>query len=117
MWLSKNINTTPQEEKAQNGSVTISSADNIEAGSTVTSRNTDMYMPYGYTALPPVGEEVLIIPAGRGQAIMGTLAKFTALASGEIQLRSQGDAIITLRNDGSVVINSLIIDKDGVIKQ
>ena len=113
MWLSKNINTTPQEEKAQNGSVTISSADNIEAGSTVTSRNTDMYMPYGYTALPPVGEEVLIIPAGRGQAIMGTLAKFTALASGEIQLR----ATITLRNDGSVVINSLIIDKDGVIKQ
>lgn len=117
MWLSKTIFQDTESEKPQNGSVTMSSSSNIEIGSTVMARNTDMYAPYGYCAIPPVGEEVLIVPASKGQAIMGILSKENSLDSGEIRLRSKGGATIVLRNDGSVVINSMIIDKNGVIKQ
>ncbi len=117
MWLSKSLFHKTEGEKAQKGSVTISSSGNMETGSTANSRNTDMYLPYGYSALPPVGEEVLILPACKGQAIMGTLSKpKQSLQSGEIRLCSAGGATIELRNDGAVVINSLVINKNGVIE-
>ena len=105
-----------QEEKAEAGCVTISGR-TIEADSSVSVREVKSYSPYGYSAVVPVGEEVMLVPSAEGQAIIGSRLKASELASGEIRISSKGGAEIILKNDGSVVINSLVISKEGVIIQ
>lgn len=117
MWLSKMLSSPGSKaQKAERGFVTMSSASNIETDSSISTRNITSYSPYGYNALPPIGEEVIIVPSTDGQVAIGSRTKATMLESGEIEILSMGGASICLKNDGSVVINSLIIDKDGVIK-
>lgn len=116
MWLSKMLSKNYSVQKAEKGNVTISENKNFETVSSVNSRNLNSYAPYGYAAVPPVGEEVILIPASDGQVALGTKCEASALESGEIKITSLGGAEIILKNDGSVVINSMVIDKDGVIK-
>lgn len=114
MWISKMISQSRQSPKAEKGSVTLSS-NSLETDGTVKTRNIDAYAPYGYQCRPPVGEEVMLLPSGDGQVMIGSKAVCENLQSGEIRLKSLGGASIILKNDGSVVINSLVIDKNGVI--
>ena len=48
--------------------------------------------------------------------MLGTAEDASSLESGEIRIASAGGAKIILKNDGTVIINSMIIGKDGVIK-
>ena len=115
MWMSKNMVRSKQSEneKAEKGCVTMSS-NQLETGSTVISRGS--YAPYGYQCSMPVGEDVMIIPSDNGQAVIGALSKPSKhLAVGEIKISSKGGATIILRNDGSIELNSLVIDRNGVI--
>jgi phage gp45-like len=96
--------------------VTISSSQGIEAGATVNSRHINSYSPYGFESTPPVGEEVIIIPSSDGQVALGTKNAPSSLKSGEVRLSSVGGASIVLKNDGTIAINSLVIDKNGVVK-
>lgn len=117
MWMSKNMVRSKQSEneKAEKGCVTMSS-NQLETGSTVISRGIESYAPYGYKCSMPVGEDVMIIPSDNGQAVIGTLSKPSKrLAVGEIKISSKGGATIILRNDGSIELNSLVIDRNGVI--
>lgn len=115
MWISKMISKDNKEQKAEKGSVTLSNA-SLEAEATVKTRDISSYAPYGYQAKMPVGEEVMLLPSSDGQVVIGSKATNPNLEGGEIRLRSLGGATIVLKNDGSVVINSLVIDKNGVIK-
>lgn len=118
MWISKNITSSKAEEKAERASVTLYDyeSDNIEAGSTIVNRGVESYTPYGYSCGVPVGEDVMIIPSDGGQAMIGTLSKSSGLKSGEIKISSKGGATIILRNDGSIELNSLVINRNGVIE-
>ena len=115
MWMSKNILSRQRSETAEKGKVTLSS-NQLEAGSTLMKRGIDSYAPYGYQSNPPVGENVMIIPANNGQAVVGALCRTTDLKSGEIRLSSKGGATILLKNDGSIELNGLVINKNGVIE-
>lgn len=115
MWLSKAIKQDNAENSVEYGSVTLSSGDTLEASSSVSVRATGAYLPYGYSSLPPIGEEVMLLPASDGQAVVGVKNSSTNLEAGEIEICSKGGARIVLKNDGSVIINSLKIDKEGKI--
>lgn len=117
MWLSRKVQRQEKDVRTQKGRVTISSPERIEAGSTVSEHNIGLCQPYGYSARPPVGEEVFIIQSSDGQAVAGVRSEAQHLDSGEIRLKSKGGATLILRNDGSVEINSLVIDKNGVMKK
>lgn len=115
MWLSKalfaRIQSAPQVEE---GLITRADREGIEAGSTVSGHYVESFAPFGYSACPPVGEEVAIISTPKGQLALGTKSKSAALEQGEIMLASSGGASIALKNDGSVVINgAFIIDREG----
>lgn len=116
MWLSRKLSQASKNDLAEKGSVTLSNANEIEAGSTISTRSINTYSPYGYSSVEPVGEEVLLIPSSDGQVCVGSKTIANNLESGEVQIMSLGGAKIVLKNDGSVVINSLVIDKDGEIK-
>lgn len=55
----------------------------------------------------------LFVYARSGAAVTGSKMKMQDLAQGEVEIRSLGGARILLKNDGSVVINSLVINRDG----
>ncbi|WP_177916823.1 hypothetical protein [uncultured Eubacterium sp.] len=117
MWMSKNLarQKYTENDKAEKGCVTMSSNE-LEAGATVINRGVENYVPYGYQCSMPVGEEVMLIPSDNGQAVIGTLSKpSNRLSPGEIKISSRGGACIILRNDGSIELNSLVIDRNGVI--
>ena len=60
---------------------------------------------------------MLIVNGASGLAVAGTKMDSGALEQGEVEIRSLGGASILLKNDGSVVINSLVIDKNGNIEE
>ena len=92
----------------------MNSDGNIEAASTVNSRNTASFSPYGYSCAIPVGEEVILIPSNDGQVLLGTKSDSAGLAAGEVKITSAGGAGITLKNDGRVIINGRVfLKKDG----
>lgn len=116
MWLSKTVNKSAADNRAQRGNVTISGSAEIEAHTGGNTKSMDSYTPYGYTCSAPVGEEVAVIPSSDGAIALGTKCKAETLKSGEVMITSLGGAAIYLKNDGSVVINSLVIDRNGVIQ-
>ena len=107
MWMSKCLSERQKSSTPEKGKVTLSSGQ-LEAGSTLMSR--------GIQSNPPVGESVMIIPSNSGQALVGTLCKAESLETGEVRLSSLGGAVILLKNDGSIVLNGLVINKHGVIE-
>lgn len=116
MWLSKMMKDSDYEDRAEIGSITLS-GNTLEAESSVSVRELTAYSPYGYSYIPPVGEEIMLLPSADGKAIIGSKLKMKKIKSGEIEISSKGGAKILLRNDGTVVINSLEISKEGVIKK
>lgn len=116
MWISKRFRDAMLQPRAERGNVILSSKNGVEAGGTITTRNVQSYLPYGYQSVPPVGEEVMLLPDMDGQVVIGAKTD-CSVEPGEVVICSLGGARITLKNDGSIVLNSLVIDKDGVIKQ
>ena len=116
MWLSKAVNRNAADNRAQRGSVTISGSAEIEAHTGGNTKNMETFTPYGYTCSAPVGEEVAVVPSSDGSIALGTKCRAETLESGEVMITSLGGAVIYLKNDGSVVINSLVIDRNGVIQ-
>ena len=116
MWLSKMIAKNTADSRAERGSVTISGSSEVEARSSTNAKSLDMYTPYGYACAAPIGEEIIVVPSSDGDVALGAHCKAESLQSGEVMISSLGGAKILLRNDGSVVINSLVINKNGVIE-
>ena len=116
MWLSKMLSKSDKTMTAGSGSVTLSDKNTCEIGASVCQRDIDSYSPYGYSSRAPRGEKIILVPSADGQVMLGTAEDASSLESGEIRMASAGGAKIILKNDGTVIINSMIIGKDGVIK-
>ncbi len=116
MWLSRRFKGNEQSA-AETGVVTLSTGDMTESSSSMPSRHSECFAPYGYSSVIPVGEKVLIVNGASGAAVAGAKMDAGALDQGEVEIKSLGGARILLKNDGSVVINSLVIDKFGNIKE
>ncbi|MCR5206856.1 MAG: hypothetical protein K6C14_00075 [Eubacterium sp.] len=117
MWLSRKMNKSATQPFAEKGEVTLASRNNWEADASKNVRNISCYLPYGFTSIAPVGEEVLILEASDGSVALGVKAPVGTLNAGEIKISSSGGACIELKNDGSVIINkTLKIDRQGRIE-
>lgn len=81
-------------------------------------RGTPLCGSYGVYAVPPAGEEAVLL-AGRGlELALGTVWSpgELGLEPGEVLLRSQGGAYLRLRNDGTVELNGLEIGPGGELR-
>ena len=114
MWISRALSRGSAVRNAERGYVSMSDNGELEAASSVNSRNTKCFSPYGYSAAVPAGEEVILVPSNDGQVALGVLQRAEELEPGEIKIASLGGAGIVLKNDGRVIINSrFVIDKEG----
>ncbi len=116
MWLSKIAKTGTNESIAEIGKITNSNSNDVEATTSFSTRNSPLYSPYGIDCLPPTDEDVLMLSANGNIVALGTVSNTSSLESGEIRLHSAGGANIVLKNDGSVLINGLKINSNGVIE-
>jgi phage gp45-like len=100
MWISQNIRYRPVSDPSH----------------TTYSKPDEVYAPYGFCSYAPSGEKALIIPTNSGDAAVGYKMSVRYIMPGEVMLFSQGGAYITLKNDGSVIINGLTITPEGTIE-
>lgn len=114
MWLSRRLTERKSGYPAELGQVT-GSGEQLTAAGSAEVRGIRMLSPYGFTGMPPRGENVLIIPCGDGAVCAGMAAEQPDVAEGEIRIFSLGGAEIRLKNNGDVVINGAVIDASGSI--
>lgn len=100
MWISQNIRYRPISDESH---TTFSEPDGV-------------FLPYGFCSYAPSDEQALVIPTNCGEVAVGYKMKPQAIMPGEVTLFSKGGAYITLKNDGSVIINGLTITPQGTIE-
>ncbi len=115
MWLSRQITNTEESPAVQTGISTLNSNGEVEAVSTGAERNINIYSPYGYSFSLPKGTDMLLTRSDGRQTAIGVHMKSSGVKSGEVRITAESGAYIHLKRDGSVVINGLKIDRDGVI--
>lgn len=116
MWLSRQIIKNERKPVIQSGRVTLNDNGELEAVASGVDRSVRMFSPYGYAFSLPKGEKMLLTESDGSQAAFGVEMERENIAAGEIKITSSSGAYIYLKNDGSVIINGLVIDSKGVIK-
>lgn len=116
MWISKQLTEKADSPIIENGRVTLNDKGELEAVSTGAERSVRVYAPYGYSFSLPAGSELLMTRSSGEQVSFGTEMKSDSLSEGEIKITSASGGYIYLKNDGSIVINGLTINKKGVIE-
>lgn len=116
MWISEQMTKTQSAIPMQTGISTMNNNGQVEAVSTGTQRDINIYSPYGYCFSLPIGVDMLLAKSDGSQAAIGTLMKNDGIKAGEIKIASASGAFIHLKDDGSVVINGLKINRNGVIE-
>ena len=117
MWISqqfaRNAQVTPS---VQSGRITLNDNGSVEAVSTGVQRSIGLCAPYGYMYSAPNGADMLLVSCAGEQTAIGVPMSADALKSGEIKIKAASGAFIYLKNNGSVVINGLEINRNGEIE-
>lgn len=79
-------------------------------------RGMPVFSPRGINYRPCEGDNILLMPVENSDVCVGVLCNSAGLASGELSLSSSGGANIHLKNDGSIVLNGLVITRDGKLQ-
>ncbi len=114
MWISSKLNPVVHTGQPEEARVTLEGGTG-ELNGSYQSRNFIQYLPYGYSCALPAGCDVLTLPIPSGRAALGVAGDAADLKIGEIRLRAASGAYLLLRGDGSIVLNGLVIDRNGYI--
>ncbi|XOQ42950.1 MAG: Lipoprotein [Clostridium sp.] len=68
--------------------------------------------PWGIAYQPPNAAQAVIVSTNAGDTCIGTLAAKKRLMPGELLLYSSGGAEIYLKNNGDIVINGQVFEKE-----
>lgn len=71
--------------------------------------------PWGFYSKAPSDVNGVALTLEDGDVIVGHKISERALSEGEVEIFSKGGASIILKNNGSVIINGLLITKNGTI--
>lgn len=113
MWINTALNQQTTTELPHVAKVISIEGGRISAQSHLQTINLPVMSPIGMTAMPQVGDEVVLLPNMDGSYYcVGQLS--TGIA-GEVRLSSPSGAEIALRADGSISLNGMIISKGGVV--
>jgi len=113
MWINERLNASPESELPHIGRVVRLQGGFADVEGDMKLAEVACISPFGMACLPPVGEEVLVVPGASGYYCIGSSAG--APAAGAVTLRNAAGAEILLREDGSISLNGVVISKDGVI--
>lgn len=118
MWLTQRLLSENSARENERGRVTMNEGGRLSVSAAVHERMVDTYTPYGYTALPPSGARILLVPCAQGSVCTGVRCELPAgLAAGEVRITSAGGAQIVLKNNGEIHLNEAVITPDGRLIQ
>lgn len=113
MWISKALADSEKSGEpftanvlySENGKISVSGLERVE--------NIQICLPYGVVSVPPKGSGAVVLPVGSSAVVCGVVGDNTlSLEQGEVALYSKGGASIVLKNDGTVVINGTVFEKE-----
>ena len=106
MWLSKRTTQRPTDDGTLVGEVTIG-GDHPGVYMGGERRNLPVCAPGGYFWMPKVGDETLVIKCVDGMKVCTGLPMEKApdgMEAGEVTIRSDGDTVLWLKNDGTMEV-------------
>lgn len=116
MWISRQLAQEKQETPPiQTAKVTLNNTGEDNGVSAGSERGVKLCSPYGYCFSLPAGESLILTHCDAQQTAIGVTMAAKGLKTGEIKISSESGGYIYLKNDGSVIINGLEINSDGVI--
>ena len=113
MWIPKTITDNAASAApftanvlfSENGKIGVSGLENVES--------VEGCHPYGVVCVPATGSKALVLPVGSSAVVCGVVGDNPlSLEKGEVGLYSKGGASIILKNDGTVVINGKVFEKE-----
>jgi phage gp45-like len=115
MWLTQQLSAKEKDTNAHCAGVTLSSVSSVCAAGSAEHRDIPVYTPFGIESTPTAGTQILLINSDDGAVCVGSLANKNSAKPGEVKIFSQGGARITLKNDGYIELNGLVITPQGKI--
>ncbi|WP_411678044.1 hypothetical protein [Caproicibacter sp.] len=109
MWISQKIIASQAERPAAELAKTTGGAAAQGAGEY---RNLPFAGPWGIAYQPPNAAQAVIVSTSAGDACVGTLAADRGLKPGELLLYSSGGAELYLKNNGDIVINGQVFQRE-----
>lgn len=116
MWISSKLSAEAADTGVHTGKSTLNAKGSVEAVSTGVDRGVKLYTSYGYNFSLPAGTDMLLAECGGETVGLGVPAGSEDIKTGEIKITAASGAFIHLLQDGSVIINGLKINRNGVIE-
>ncbi len=116
MWISRQLSEKSESPIIESGKITLNDKGELEAVSTGFERSVKVYAPYGYSFSLPSGSQILMTRNAGEQVSFAAEMDTSSVSEGEIKITSASGGYIYLKNDGSVIINGLKINRKGVIE-
>ena len=113
MWIPKTITDNIQSAAPFTANVLFSENDKISVSGLESVGSVEVCHPYGVVCVPPTGSKAVVIPVGNSAVVCGVVGENSmSLEEGEVGFYSKGGASIILKNDGTVVINGTVFEKE-----
>lgn len=112
MWLSNHLSEERKIKEAETGVVEQINGNSLRVDSNNRVSNALLASPFGISAVPSAGDEVLLIPLADGRFIAaGRIV--SNIREGEIKIEAPSGAFIALKANGEIELNGAVISKDG----
>lgn len=113
MWISGQIaDNSRKNSEISKGSVVKITPEGVTVKSGEEYKDIPLISPSGMKYVPTEGEEVAVFPMEDGAVCSPMYVKDNELDVGELMLKVPSGAYIWLRNNGQVVINGQVIEKE-----
>ncbi|HIY08522.1 MAG TPA: hypothetical protein H9680_04215 [Firmicutes bacterium] len=114
MWLMNQLGRRKETKGASLAPLTYAEGGSFGAVGEREWRELPVFGP-GCAYQPREEDELLVVESERGEVCAGVRAELTGLQPGELRLGREGGACILLRQDGSILLNGLVITPAGTI--
>ncbi len=112
MWLMSYITKNSIEKPlAVRGSVS-NGVEGTAVNSSGEHKKLLLCQPFGVVSVPPDRHSTVVLPLEDGEVVLGVTDNSVRVNAGEVALFSQGGASIVLKNNGDVVINGKVFERE-----
>ena len=113
MWIPKTITNNSSSSAPFTANILFSENNKINVSGLENVDSVEVCRPYGVACVPPTGSKAVVLPVGSSAVVCGVVGdNKISLEQGEVALYSKGGASILLKNDGAVVINGTVFEKE-----
>ena len=113
MWLSEEIATSGKDMfQPRLGHVVKTNKDKVTVKADGDYNDVAVINVNNIESMPTVGDEVVVFPVGDSAVCSTLTSRHSSVQEGEIYISNDNGAYIWLKNDGTIVINGQVFNKE-----